>query len=141
MRMDYSYNLTQEQKLILTHEMQLSIKVLQMSANELREYINDEFAENPILEMQENISNSADSKNKELDKYDYKEMIKYLDGEYTYDEAIEIIKRDSRRYAKRQLTWFKRYQDAKWFDLDKYQDIEILKEDIINHIEKLLEIV
>ena len=57
----------------------------------------------------------------------YKEMIKYLDGEYTYDEAIEIIKRDSRRYAKRQLTWFKRYQDAKWFDLDKYQDIEILK--------------
>ncbi|WP_368242862.1 tRNA (adenosine(37)-N6)-dimethylallyltransferase MiaA [Intestinibacter bartlettii] len=71
----------------------------------------------------------------------YKEKIKYLDGEYTYDEAIEIIKRDSRRYAKRQLTWFKRYQDAKWFDLDKYQDIEILKEDIINHIEKLLEIV
>ena len=71
----------------------------------------------------------------------YKEMIKYLDCEYTYDEAIEIIKRDSRRYAKRQLTWFKRYQDAKWFDLDKYQDIEILKEDIINHIEKLLEIV
>ena len=71
----------------------------------------------------------------------YKEMIKYLDGEYTYDEAIEIIKRDSRRYAKRQLTWFKRYQDAKWFDLDKYQDIEILKEDIFNHIEKLLEIV
>ena len=71
----------------------------------------------------------------------YKEMIKYLDGEYTYDEAIEIIKRDLRRYAKRQLTWFKRYQDAKWFDLDKYQDIEILKEDIINHIEKLLEIV
>lgn len=71
----------------------------------------------------------------------YKEMIKYLDDEYTYDEAIEIIKRDSRRYAKRQLTWFKRYQEAKWFDLDKYQDIEILKEDIINHIEKLLEIV
>ena len=71
----------------------------------------------------------------------YKEMIKYLDGEYTYDEAVEIIKRDSRRYAKRQLTWFKRYQDAKWFDLDKYQDVETLKEDIINHIEKLLEIV
>ena len=77
--MDYSYNLTQEQKLVLTHEMQLSIKVLQMSANELKEYINDEFAENPILEIQENISNSADSKNKELDKYDYKEMIKYLE--------------------------------------------------------------
>lgn len=77
--MDYSYNLTQEQKLILTHEMQLSIKVLQMSVNELRDYINNEFTENPVLDMQENESNSEDSKNKELDKYDYKEMIKYLE--------------------------------------------------------------
>ena len=68
----------------------------------------------------------------------YKEMIKYLDGEYTYDGAVEIIKRDSRRYAKRQITWFKRYQDAKWFDLDEYQNKEKLEEDIINHIEKLL---
>lgn len=51
----------------------------------------------------------------------YKEIIKYLDGEYSYDEAIEIIKRDSRRYAKRQLTWFRRYKDAMWFDLDEYK--------------------
>ena len=89
--MDYSYNLTQEQKLVLTHEMQLSIKVLQMSANELREYINDEFAENPILEMQENISNSADSKSKELDKYDYKEMIKYLEFDNTELKVMEVM--------------------------------------------------
>lgn len=71
----------------------------------------------------------------------YKELIKYLDGEYTYEEAVEIIKRDSRRYAKRQITWFKRYQDAKWFDLDKYQDVEKLKEDIVNHVENSLKIV
>ncbi len=38
----------------------------------------------------------------------YKEIIKYLDEEYTLDEVIEIIKRDSRRYAMRQLTWFRR---------------------------------
>ena len=44
----------------------------------------------------------------------YKEIIKYLDGEYTLDEAVDIIKRASRRYAKRQLTWFRRYDDAKW---------------------------
>lgn len=71
----------------------------------------------------------------------YKELIKYLDSEYTYEEAVEIIKRDSRRYAKRQITWFKRYQDAKWFDLDKYQDVEKLKEDIVNHVENSLKIV
>ncbi|MBQ8997437.1 MAG: tRNA (adenosine(37)-N6)-dimethylallyltransferase MiaA, partial [Clostridium sp.] len=68
----------------------------------------------------------------------YKEIIKYLEGEYELDEAIEIIKRDSRRYAKRQLTWFRRYDDAKWFNLDEYDDSEILKQDIISHIEKML---
>ena len=71
----------------------------------------------------------------------YKEIIKYLDGEYTYDEAIEIIKRDSRRYAKRQLTWFRRYDNAKWFDLDEYNDEKILLQDVINYIEKKVNIV
>ena len=68
----------------------------------------------------------------------YKEIIKYLDGEYTFDEAEEIIKRDSRRYAKRQLTWFRRNENAKWFDLDKYSDLKLLKQEIINHIEKMV---
>lgn len=67
----------------------------------------------------------------------YKEIIKYLDGEYTFDEAVDIIKRDSRRYAKRQITWFKRYKESKWFDLDGYEDIEILKKDILNYIENV----
>ena len=69
----------------------------------------------------------------------YKEIIKYLEGEYTFDEAVEIIKRDSRRYAKRQITWFKRYKESKWFDLDKYENIEILKEDILKYIENVYE--
>ncbi|WP_270940282.1 tRNA (adenosine(37)-N6)-dimethylallyltransferase MiaA [Romboutsia lituseburensis] len=68
----------------------------------------------------------------------YKEIIKYLDGEYTLDEAIEIIKRDSRRYAKRQLTWFRRYENAKWFNLDEYEDKKVLETDINNYIEKML---
>lgn len=68
----------------------------------------------------------------------YKEIIKYLDGEYLFDEAVEIIKRDSRRYAKRQLTWFRRYDNAKWFNLDEYSDKEILEKEIINYIEKMI---
>lgn len=71
----------------------------------------------------------------------YKEIIKYLDGEYSYNEAIEIIKRDSRRYAKRQITWFKRYEDAKWYDLDKYDNIDILRKDILMYVEKKLKLV
>ncbi|WP_455538701.1 tRNA (adenosine(37)-N6)-dimethylallyltransferase MiaA [Terrisporobacter sp.] len=67
----------------------------------------------------------------------YKEIVKYLEGEYTLDEAVEIIKRDSRRYAKRQITWFKRYEDSKWFDLDNYDNQEILKEEILDYIENI----
>ena len=71
----------------------------------------------------------------------YKEIIKYLDGEYTYDEAIEVIKRDSRRYAKRQITWFKRYESAKWFNLDEYNDFNILEKDVLTYIENKIKLV
>lgn len=71
----------------------------------------------------------------------YKEIVKCLDGEYTYDEAIEIIKRDSRRYAKRQLTWFRRYEGAKWFNLDEYKDGKILLNEVITYIEKKVNLV
>ncbi len=47
----------------------------------------------------------------------YKEMIAYINGEYSRDEAVELVKRNSRRYAKRQLTWFRRYDDIHWFGL------------------------
>lgn len=67
----------------------------------------------------------------------YKEIVKYLEGEYSLEEAVEIIKRDSRRYAKRQITWFKRYKDSKWFDLENYNNIKILKEDILKYIENI----
>jgi tRNA dimethylallyltransferase len=46
----------------------------------------------------------------------YQEIFDYIDGKYDRDEAIRLLKRNSRRYAKRQLTWFKRDKDFKWFD-------------------------
>ncbi len=47
----------------------------------------------------------------------YRELFDYLDGNRTLDEAVELIKRNSRRYAKRQLTWFGRYEGAEWRNL------------------------
>ena len=46
----------------------------------------------------------------------YQELLPVFDGERTLDEAVHIIKRNSRRYAKRQLTWYRRYDDALWLD-------------------------
>lgn len=51
-----------------------------------------------------------------LNTVGYKEIFQFINGEITQEEAIELVKRNSRRYAKRQITWFKRYDDAQWLE-------------------------
>ena len=51
-----------------------------------------------------------------LNTVGYKEIFMYLEGSLTLDEAIDLIKRNTRKYARRQLTWFRKYNDIKWFD-------------------------
>ena len=53
----------------------------------------------------------------------YREMFDYFDGTITRDEAIELIKRNSRRYAKRQLTWFRRDEQIEWFNPSEREKI------------------
>lgn len=50
----------------------------------------------------------------------YKEMLRYLEGEYSLEDAVEKVKQESRRFAKRQLTWFRREKEVIWIDKDKY---------------------
>ena len=59
----------------------------------------------------------------------YKEILDYLDGKQTLDEAVGIIKRDTRHFAKRQLTWFKREKDVCWIDKERlgYEEDLILQ--------------
>jgi len=54
----------------------------------------------------------------------YKEIIEYLEGKCTLEEAVYILKRDTRHFAKRQLTWFKREKDVIWINKDQYNDHE-----------------
>ncbi|MDU5492118.1 MAG: RNA polymerase factor sigma-54 [Clostridium perfringens] len=90
MLMDFNLNLTQEQKLIMTQQMQLSIKLLQMSIYDLREYIEKEFSENPVLEAQYEDTKEV---SKEQDRLEYKELVKYLEsdnyGSQSYGEYDE----------------------------------------------------
>lgn len=58
----------------------------------------------------------------------YRELFSYFDGDFSLDFAIEEIKKNTRRFAKRQMTWFKRTENAKWFDYKT--DFE----DILNYI-------
>ena len=58
----------------------------------------------------------------------YKEILAYLDGEYPLEEAVRVLKRDTRHFAKRQLTWFRREQEVIWVNKDQfsYQEDQIL---------------
>ena len=75
MNINFGLNLIQEQKLIMTQEMQMSVKLLQMSAYELSQYVNKEMQENPVLE-EKDLQNHKSNNN---DANDYKEIIKYLE--------------------------------------------------------------
>ncbi|WP_313807520.1 tRNA (adenosine(37)-N6)-dimethylallyltransferase MiaA [Flavobacterium sp.] len=87
------------------------------------------------LMMQEGLLEEAKSvyPNKHLNALQtvgYRELFDYFDGKATLDFAVEEIKKNTRRFAKRQITWFKRTEEAKWFD---YQtDIS----EIVNFIEE-----
>ncbi len=61
----------------------------------------------------------------------YKEIMEYLDGDITYEEAVEMLKRDTRRYAKRQLTWFRRNKDIHWIDVTDSNIEKIFENSII----------
>ncbi|WP_300330757.1 tRNA (adenosine(37)-N6)-dimethylallyltransferase MiaA [Fusobacterium sp.] len=65
---------------------------------------------------------------KKINIIGYSEFIDFFEGRITFEKAIEDIKRNSRRYAKRQLTWFRNQKDYIWFDLDKVKEDEIIKE-------------
>ncbi|RXY99194.1 tRNA (adenosine(37)-N6)-dimethylallyltransferase MiaA [Fictibacillus sp. S7] len=64
----------------------------------------------------------------------YKEIYEYLDGRMTLEEAVELLKRNSRRYAKRQYTWFRNQMDVQWFDMsalnfyEKFNEIRLFVE-------------
>ncbi len=58
-----------------------------------------------------------------LNTVGYREWFNYFDGEISREEAIELIKRNSRRYARKQLTWFRKDETVNWFDPDQVEEI------------------
>lgn len=66
----------------------------------------------------------------------YKEIVPYLNGECTLDEAIYILKRDTRHFAKRQLTWFKREREVLWFDKGLYESEDAILEAMLAEAKK-----
>ena len=66
----------------------------------------------------------------------YKEILDYLSEEISLEEAVYILKRDPRHFAKRQITWFKRERDVRWLELEQFQnDRKKVLEHILDEIE------
>ena len=65
----------------------------------------------------------------------YKEILRSFEGEYSMEEAIDIIKRETRRFAKRQITWFRREKEVIWINKNEYNYSNDL---IIDEMEKIL---
>ena len=66
----------------------------------------------------------------------YKEIIGYLEGRWNLTQAVELVKKNTRHYAKRQLTWFRRYDQMKWFNISEYDSDLHCLEDIFKWLEK-----
>lgn len=70
-----------------------------------------------------------------LNTVGYKEIIAYLNDEYPIERAVELIKRNTRRYAKRQMTWFRKDTRIKWLDIKDYSDLENISGNLISLID------
>ena len=87
-----------------------------------------------VDEVKNLLDEGLDKNSQSLKAIGYKEVISYLDGEIDFDEMVDLIKKNSRHYAKRQLTWFRRDKRIKWFD----RESGTILSDIENYIDSRL---
>jgi tRNA dimethylallyltransferase len=92
------------------------------------------FEKGLIAEVKKLSNLGYDKKTVAMQGLGYKEVLCYLGGEATLEETKNIIKRDTRRYAKRQITWFKRIEDIVWLDIDENTDFNNLVKNIKYYI-------
>ncbi len=74
-----------------------------------------------------------------LNTVGYKEVFEYLDDNISYDDMIELMKRNSRRYAKRQLTWFRKDERIKWLTISENTDFTELANEIVKDYKSILD--
>jgi len=114
------------------------IFVLTMERGKLYERINkrvDQMIADGLVDEVKNLLQSGLRRNLDaLLTLGYREVILYLDDKCSFDEMVENIKRNTRRYAKRQLTWFRNQLDATWITVSEEQSISDVAEIIINRM-------
>jgi tRNA dimethylallyltransferase len=92
----------------------------------------DGMIDNGLIEEIKYILDKGYSKSlNSLNTVGYKEIISYLEGEISLERAVDLIKRNTRRYAKRQMTWFRKMEGMQWIDVSSFDDLNNISEEII----------
>ena len=114
---------------------------LSMERKVLYERINqrvDEMLSNGLVEeVKSLIDNGYDKNLVSMRGIGYKEIIDYLEGSMDLEEAANILKRNTRRFAKRQYTWFLKDKNVKWFSMDNLDEAGNTVKNILEHINNL----
>ncbi|MBS3946463.1 MAG: tRNA (adenosine(37)-N6)-dimethylallyltransferase MiaA [Melioribacter sp.] len=93
---------------------------------------------NGLVDEVKSILNAGYNSNlNSLNTVGYKEIISYLQNEISLDRAVELIKRNTRHYAKRQLTWFRKDKRIHWIKIQSGEQLKEIPDYIINHISNL----
>ena len=85
----------------------------------------DQMIENGLIQEVENIRKKYNKFPTAMQGLGYKEVIEYLENKTTKEEMVEKLKKETRHYAKRQLTWFRKYKEIIWLDGGKEEDKNI----------------
>jgi tRNA dimethylallyltransferase len=85
--------------------------------------VNDMIIKGLVDETKNVLNMGYNKKLNSLNTVGYKEIVSYLDNDITLEKAVELIKRNTRRFAKRQLTWFRKDERIKWISIVKNEDI------------------
>ena len=87
----------------------------------------DKMVTDGLVEEVEDILNNGYNKSlNSLNTVGYKEIISYLDGDISLDKSVELIKRNTRHYAKRQMTWFRADKRIHWYNISSHDDLDNL---------------
>lgn len=109
---------------------------LTRNREELYERINkrvDTMIQKGLVEEAKKVYNNYEDSLYKISAIGYKELFNYFDGKVSLEEAIEDIKRESRRYAKRQMTWFRKEKDYLIYNLSEISEKEIIEDILRNY--------
>jgi tRNA dimethylallyltransferase len=106
--------------------------------NKINRRVDEMISAGLVEEVRELQKKGYSEKDNALNTVGYKEIFEHFDGKHDFDTMVDRIKMNSRRYAKRQLTWFRRDKRIVWFNIDDYPDKDHVVKDILSLITNTL---